>query len=117
MRATFHLVPAAVWVAADPNSAYLAASLATEGFVHCTDGEEELLATASRHYRLDPRPFVVLSLDLDLILARWTVDDSAGIYPHIHGPVDRQAIIDVAPLMRADDGRFLAIGPHGDAQA
>lgn len=110
MRATFHLVPAAVWAAADPTSAYLAASLATEGFVHCTDGAVELLATANRHYRLDRRPFLVLSLDLDLIQAPWTVEDAAGIYPHIHGPVDRQAIVTMAPLMRADDGKFLAIG-------
>ena len=110
MRATFHLVPAAVWAAADPTSAYIAASLATEGFVHCTDGEVELLRTANRHYRLDPRPLLVLTLDLDLIRSRWTVEDAAAIYPHIHGPVDRGAIIAVAPLVRADDGMFLAIG-------
>lgn len=110
MRATFHLVPAAVWAAADPTSAYLAASLATEGFVHCTDGAVELLATANRHYRVDPRSFVVLSLDLDLIQARWTVEDPAAIYPHIHGPVDWQAITGVAPLVRAVDGAFVAIG-------
>ncbi len=110
MRASFHLVPAVVWAAADPTSAYLPASLATEGFVHCTDGEVELLATANRHYRLDPRPFLVLTLDLDLIQARWTVEDPAGIYPHIHGPVDRTAVIAVAQLVRADDGIFLAVG-------
>ena len=112
MRASFHLVPAAVWAAADPTSAYLPASLATEGFVHCTDGEVELLATANRHYRLDPRPFLVLTLDLDRIGAHWTVEDPAGIYPHIHGPVDWQAIIDVARLVRDDHGTFLAIGPQ-----
>ena len=110
MRPTFHLVPAAVWAATVPTSAYLPASLALEGFVHCTDGEVELLATANRHYRLDPRPFLVLTVDLDLIQARWTVEDPAGIYPHIHGPVDRQAIIDVAPLVRDDGGTFVAIG-------
>ena len=110
MRPTYHLVPAAVWAATVPTSAHLPASLALEGFVHCTDGEVELLATANRHYRLDPRPFLVLTVDLDLIHARWTVKDPAGIYPHIHGPVDRQAIIDVAPLVRDDDGTFMAIG-------
>ncbi len=113
MRPTFHLVPAAVWAATAPTSAYLPASLALEGFVHCTDGEVELLATANRHYRLDPRPFLVLTVDLDLIQARWTVEDPAGIYPHIHGPVDWQAITGVAPLVREDDGTFLAIGSQG----
>ncbi|MEO6207072.1 MAG: DUF952 domain-containing protein [Candidatus Limnocylindrales bacterium] len=109
MRPTFHLVPAAVWAATAPNSAYLPESLASEGFVHCTDGEGELLATANRHYRLDPRPFLVLTLDLELIHARWTVEDPSAIYPHIHGPVDWRSIIDVRPLSRAADGRFVAI--------
>lgn len=110
MRQTLHLVPAAVWAETVPTNAYLPASLASEGFVHCTDGEVALLATANRHYRHDPRPFLVLTLDLDLIQARWTVEDPARIYPHIHGPVDRPAIIDVAPLVRSDDGAFVAIG-------
>ena len=113
MRATFHLVPAEVWAAADPTAQYVPASLATEGFVHCTDGEGELLRTANRHYHADPRPFLALTLDLDLIHARWTLADPAAIYPHIHGPVDRDAIVAVAPLLRSDDGTFLGMGPGG----
>ena len=33
-------------------------SLADEGFIHCTDGAEALVATANRHYRDDPRDFL-----------------------------------------------------------
>jgi uncharacterized protein (DUF952 family) len=110
MRPTFHLVPAAVWAAAASTDPYVAASLADEGFIHCTDGATQAVHTANRHYRADPRPFVALTIDLDAIAAPWTVEDPAGIYPHVHGPIEREAIIATAPLERDADGRFVAVG-------
>jgi hypothetical protein len=65
MRATYHLVPVELWAAADPKLPYAAASLAAEGFIHCTDGMTEMVATANRHYRDDRRAFLVLTVDLD----------------------------------------------------
>lgn len=109
MRQTFHLVPDEIWRAADPSSAFEPASLALEGFVHCTDGEDELVRTANRHYETDPRTFLALTLDLDRIRAPWTVEDATGIYPHIHGPVDRDAVIAVAIMRRSEDGTFMGI--------
>ncbi len=109
MRETFHLVPAALWVAADPDVPYQAASLADEGFVHCTDGALELLATANRYYRLDPRDFVVLTVDLEAAGSPWSVEDPGAIYPHIFGPIERAAILAVARLERAPNGAFTAI--------
>lgn len=105
-RHTFHLVPADTWATTDRTRPYAAASLASEGFIHCTDGESELLRTADRHYREDQRSFVFLTIDLDLVTAYWRIDDAAGIYPHVFGPIDAAAIIAVAPLVRAPDGSF-----------
>ena len=64
MRPTFHLVPETVWAASDPAGPYAAASLASEGFIHCTDGVDELGATFDRHYAADPRSFLALTIDL-----------------------------------------------------
>lgn len=108
-RLTCHLVPAADWAAADRTRPYEAASLVSEGFIHCTDGDGELLRTADRHYRDDPRPFVVLTVDLDLVTAPWSVADPAGIYPHVFGPIDQAAIVAVRSLVREPDGRFVGI--------
>lgn len=110
MRPTFHLVPVAAWRAADPEAAYRAASLDDEGFIHCTDGEAELLATADRHYRDDPRPFLVIELDLERVGSPWHVEDARGIYPHVFGPIDRAAIVRVRALERDPEGRFTGIG-------
>ena len=110
MRPTYHLVPAVHWAAASATDPYVAPSLDDEGFVHCTDGAEQLVRPANRYYRADPRPFVALTVDLDAIAAPWSIDDPARIYPHIHGPIERRAIIAVAPVDRDPHGRFLAIG-------
>jgi len=66
-----------------------------------------MVATANRHYRDDPRPFVVLTLDLDRIRSPVRIEDPGGIYPHVFGPIDREAIVVVRPMPRADDGTFL----------
>jgi uncharacterized protein (DUF952 family) len=106
-RITYHLTPLAWWQAGPTDEPLSAPSLASEGFIHCTDGAAEMVATANRHYRADPRPFVVLTIDLDRVTSPWRIDDPRGIYPHIHGSIDRAAILGAVPAPRAADGQFL----------
>ncbi len=108
MALTYHLTPVEWWSAADPSAALGAPSLDDEGFIHCTIGAVEMVATANRHYREDPRDFVVLTIDLDRVGSPWQVDDAGGIYPHVFGPIDREAIVAARPMPRAADGTFLA---------
>ena len=107
MRLTYHLTPVEWWEAIPPDASLTSPSLADEGFIHCTDGAAAMVATANRHYRDDPRRFVILTLDLERVGSPWRVDDPGGIYPHIHGPIDRSAIVGVTPAPRAPDGEFL----------
>ena len=110
MRPTYHLLPATTWEAIRLDDApYAAPSLAVEGFVHCTDGADELVATANRYYREDQQPYVVLTIDLDAAGAPWTIEDPEGIYPHVHGAIARTAIVRVRPMLRDDEGTFLRI--------
>ena len=75
MRPTFHMTPVRdLGPHRDPGGPYEAPSLATEGFIHCTDGEDELLATANRHYLDDPRAFVALTVDLDAAGSPWRIE-------------------------------------------
>jgi Uncharacterized protein conserved in bacteria len=107
MRPTFHLIPVEAWSDADPHAPLVRESLTDEGFIHCTDGADELLATAERYYRGDPRDFLALAIDLDRLTSPWRYDDPDSPYPHIYGPIDRVAIVRVVPVNRAVDGRFL----------
>lgn len=109
MRPTFHLIPVALWSEADQDAPLLRESFADQGFVHCTDGAEALIATAERHYRSDPRDFLALTVDLDRVTSPWRYDDPGSPYPHIYGPIDRAAIVRVVAVRRAADGRFLGL--------
>jgi uncharacterized protein (DUF952 family) len=111
MRETFHLVPEAIWTAADPAAAYEAASLASQGFIHCTDGVPDLGQTFDRYYAADPRPFLALTLDLDALDVPWRYDVPDSPYPHIYGPLVRSAVRAVSRVDRAADGRFAGLSP------
>lgn len=106
MRTTYHLTPATRWVA-DADGPYDAPSRATEGFIHCTDGVDAMVATANRHYADDPSAFVVLTVDLDALEVPWRYDDPGSPYPHIYGPITRAAILGATPIERDAAGRFV----------
>jgi uncharacterized protein (DUF952 family) len=111
-RKTLHLVPEATWTARDAAEPYLPAAYPGDGFVHCTDGDENKLATANRFYRGDPQPFLLLTLDLDRTGSPWRFDDPSGIYPHVYGPIDPASVVEVRRFRRDPDGRFTAIDPR-----
>jgi uncharacterized protein (DUF952 family) len=108
-RATLHLVPEARWNARDPGAPYTPERYADEGFVHCTDGDEEMLRTANRFYRDDPQPFLLLTVDLDATGSPWRFDEAGSPYPHVYGPIAPEAVTDVRRFARDGDGTFVGI--------
>lgn len=106
---TFHLVPLEYYEANPPNQPYLPAPMAEgrENFIHCTDGAANLAATGNRFYAADPRPFIVLIIDLPKVEAPVKYEDPHKIFPHIYGPLNRDAIIAIRAVERTPDGKFL----------
>jgi uncharacterized protein (DUF952 family) len=113
VRPTYHLVAAPTWAEREPAAPYASASLEAEGFIHCTDGAAAMVATANRHYRADPREFLVLTVDLDATGSPWRFDDAAEAYPHVYGPIDPAAVLAAVPIPRAADGEFLLFPAGG----
>jgi len=107
---TLHLCPAAVWNAQRNSVAYLPEAYAQDGFIHCTDGDEELLAVGNRYYLEDPREFVVLSVDLTANGEHWIYEDPGQIFPHIYGPISPAAVVGVRPILRENNRAFTGIG-------
>lgn len=104
---TFHLVPVEYWEASDPNADYVPSYFNEEGFIHCTTGEHELAATGNKHYKDDQRPFNVLVIELDKVKSKVQYDAAGTTYPHIYGPLNRDAITHVLPALRLKSGQFL----------
>jgi uncharacterized protein (DUF952 family) len=107
-RRTFHMLPAEDWQASKSIGRVEPASLAAEGFVHCTDTAEELARVGDRYYAADPRPYVAVTVDLERVGAPWRYDDVARVYPHVYGPIPLAAVVRVSALPRDAIGHFLA---------
>lgn len=112
---TFHLVAREVWETQRGGDAYIPEAFAADGFVHCTDGETNVIDTANRYYQADRRDYVVLSIDTDALTAPVRYEDAAQIFPHVYGPIEVAAVTSVRRVERDSTGRFVRIAstPHG----
>ncbi len=107
---TLHLVPEPVWRAAMAGAAYEPERFAEEGFVHTTLGEETLIEVANRYYQGDPRPYLVLDVDLDRLAAPIRFDEAGPSFPHVYGPIETAAVVCVRRAERDPAGGFVGIG-------
>jgi len=107
---TYHLVPVAYWQEHGGADDYLPLGYADDGFIHCTNGLDELVKVANLFYTADPREFQVLVLDLPRLTSEVRYDDPDEVYPHIYGPLNTSAVIGTLPVQRGDDGAFVEIG-------
>lgn len=87
----YHIVLPADWAAFQGES-YEAASLACEGFIHCSF-EHQLDGVLARYYS-GAEAVVLLEIDSEKLISKLVNEPSTGgeIYPHIYGPINRGAI-------------------------
>ncbi|MCB0060761.1 MAG: DUF952 domain-containing protein [Caldilineaceae bacterium] len=105
----YHMLPAEEWQRLNPREPYAAATLETEGFIHCTQELDRLLWVANRFYRQLPGDFLLLEIDPTRLQAELRWEEADGyLFPHIYGPVNRDAICQVLPFPRNNDGEFTA---------
>ena len=104
---TYHQVPADEFDADAPE--YLPVDYPQDGFIHTTRPRERVAEIANRHRRGDPRPFLLLTIELDRVSAPWRYDAAGDDFPHIYGPLNRDAVVDVRPFPRSSEGEFLPI--------
>ncbi|WP_405981378.1 DUF952 domain-containing protein [Streptomyces sp. NBC_00158] len=99
----FHIVPLADWGAA-PESPYAPGSLAAQGFVHCSADRPTVLAIADSHYREVPGVLLAVELDEAALTAEVRRTGPGDPYPHVHGPLNRDAVIRVWEVVRTSGG-------------
>ncbi len=106
---TYHMVPKEYYDLQPVDQDYRPEPMVQgkEGFIHCTNGPENVVATAHRYYLKDPRPFYLLVIDLAKVKAPTRYDAPSEIYPHIYGPLNREAILEVRDFERAANLHFL----------
>ena len=107
MQIIYHMLPATIWQALAPQADYVAETIATEGFIHCTREPTRLREVANRFYRHLEGEFLILAIDSAALQAelRWEKADG-HLFPHIYGPIERRAIVGIHTFPRAADGTF-----------
>jgi uncharacterized protein (DUF952 family) len=106
-RVAYHGTPKKYFEALDPREPYVPEPFAGEGFIHTTEGREAVSITLTRYYKSSAEPWVVLYIDQDRVTSPIRYDDPAEVFPHIYGPLNRDAILAVEDIGRAPDGTFL----------
>lgn len=108
--ALFHITTRAAWDQAAREGQYRAPSLESEGFIHLS-GDGQLLATADRHFA-GHTDLVVLAVRKDRLTAELRFEEAHGeTFPHLYGPLNLDAVIEVVDLPVGSDGRFLVPTP------
>ncbi|HEU4728118.1 MAG TPA: DUF952 domain-containing protein [Kofleriaceae bacterium] len=115
MTLLLHITTRADWDAARAAGSYRPASLAAEGFIHCST-PAQTLATANQFFpgRTD---LVLLCIDEARVapLVRYEAPAPVGgapdaradqRFPHLYGPLDLDAVVKVVPFPCDRDGSF-----------
>ena len=107
MRLAYHGTPQRHFESIRPDAPYVPEPFAREGFIHTTEGREAVAITLTKYYKASSEPWVVLYIDQDRVTSPMRYDDPAEVFPHIYGPLNRDAIVAVKPIRRAPDGTFM----------
>ena len=104
----FHITSAATWNTAQASGAYAADSLATEGFIHCSEADQYCWV-ANQRFR-GRQDLVLLHIDetrLQAPLQRENLEGGERLFPHIYGALNLDAVVHVTPFMPAATGEFV----------
>jgi len=112
-----HITSRTEWEDAQKRGEYLAPSLETEGFIHCST-ESQVLAVVNAFYH-GRKDLVLLVIDKANLIPglKWEAPagpPAAGIsesdkFPHIYGPINLTAIVSVLDFPPDPDGNWITL--------
>jgi uncharacterized protein (DUF952 family) len=94
-----HITTRARWEQAVAEGEYRSDDLATEGFIHCST-PEQLPWVVDKFYKGQPG-LVVLRIDSEKLKPplKWeNPHETLKLFPHVYGPINTAAVVEVAPL-------------------
>lgn len=109
----FHIARRTLWDEAVRSGRYeqstVDRTLAEEGFIHASRAEQ-VQGVADRYYQDVDEDLVLLVVDPDRLDVELRDEAPPGrdeTFPHIHGPLDPAAVVEVRPLARDASGRLV----------
>jgi len=101
-----HIAEPDAWKAAQSRGSYAAASLETEGFIHCSLPDQ--IVEVADHFFAGRKDLVLLVVNADRIEAdvRRELAPNGKEYPHVYGVIPVGAVTRVVPWSSGPDGTF-----------
>ena len=112
MNYILHICTQDEWAADQSTGEYRAATLKSEGFIHCSR-PEQIVWVANQYYP-GAVDLVLLWIDLQKLSARLHWEDSDGdVFPHLYGPLNLDAVTSVIDFVPDPDGVFRVVPERG----
>ncbi len=102
-----HITSGDAWTRAGVEGAYRGDTLATEGFIHCSTPRQAIRVANARFRGVNG--LVLLRIDPDTVEPeiRYEEGEPDELYPHIYGPLNLAAVLEVHTFEPQADGSFI----------
>ncbi|MEL6460667.1 MAG: DUF952 domain-containing protein [Cyanobacteria bacterium J06621_15] len=106
MKIIYHIIKSQDWEKASVEGTYIADSLETEGFIHCSTSAQ-LVKTANRFFK-NQTDLLLLFIDSDKVNPEIRYDEVAENekFPHIYGALNLDAVFKVINFASDKNGLF-----------
>lgn len=107
MATIYHITKRGEWERAELEGVYRTPTLASEGFIHCSRGDQ-VIRIANALFR-GQTGLVLLEIDTSQVGAEIRHENCEGgqeAFPHIYGALDSGSVVRVVALEPGDDGSF-----------
>ena len=107
MAIIFHITTRAEWDKGVADGAYRPASLASEGFIHCST-RGQVAKVADTRFR-GREGLILLSIDAERVRAEIRHENLEGgreLFPHIYGELNTDAVVRAAEFGVPERGEF-----------
>ncbi len=111
----YHITSRQAWSDAKEHGEYRLESLESEGFIHCST-ESQVVPVAQKYYK-GQQDLYLLVIEPALLSADLKWEPPSGgapppgvsegdLFPHIYGPINLDAVVQVFDLLSNADGKF-----------
>jgi uncharacterized protein (DUF952 family) len=105
-----HFTPRATWQRALEAGVYTVRSLESQGFIHCSTPEQ--VTQVANHIAREWDDVVLLWIDEEKVGPKIIYENLEGgetLFPHIYGPINLDAVINVTPFPKNENGEYVLL--------
>jgi len=99
MNLIYHITTEGEWEDAKRNGFYIAPSLKTEGFIHCSE-QQQVKGVLERYYS-GKTALIKLVIDAKKLTSELKYELAPSVnenFPHVYGPINLDAVVNVEKM-------------------